>query len=338
MKKIEFENPKKINLKGTKIGSRLLIEEALKRKIKVSKPIGNFRIFEYKGEKHLVNAQETDQVGRPAVSLTHNKQICKEFLQLNGISVPEGKLFKKDEFKQALSYFRKVKKPVVTKPANSDYGTFVFLNVDSEKKFKQAFKKITKKYNLLIEEQFVGNELRLFVTEKGYVCANQRTPANIVGDGKHNIKQLVEKKNKARYKQLGKENFEKYALHINKKEKQMLRKQKKSIRYTPEKGELILLRENSNLSTGGDSLDITDELHSSIKKIGTKILQSIPGMRYAGVDIIINKPISSQQNKGSYRIIEVNNMPGIYGHHMPHKGTPRNPAGAILDLLFPKAR
>mgnify|MGYP003972453993 FL=1 len=46
--KLEFEDPKKINLKEVIIGARLLIEEALKRGIKVSKPLDNFRIFEYK--------------------------------------------------------------------------------------------------------------------------------------------------------------------------------------------------------------------------------------------------------------------------------------------------
>jgi D-alanine-D-alanine ligase-like ATP-grasp enzyme len=336
--KLEFEDPKKINLKEVIIGARLLIEEALKRGIKVSKPLDNFRIFEYRGERHLVNAQETDQVGRPAVSLTHNKQLCREFLNVNGISVPKGNRFKKEEFKQALAYFKRSNKPVVCKPVNSDYGTLVFLNVDSEKQLKHIFKKITKNYDFIIEEQFVGTEIRVFATEKGYVCANQRTPANVVGDGKHNIKQLVEKKNQLRFKQLGDIDFEKYALHLDKEEKKMLRRQKKSIRSILDEGDIVLLRDNSNLSTGGDSMDITDELHPSIKKIAIKIVQSIPCMKYAGIDIILNKDISKPQNKDSYRIIEVNNMPGIYGHHMPHQGTSRNPAGAILDMLFPKSK
>ena len=121
-------------------------------------------------------------------------------------------------------------------------------------------------------------------------------------------------------------------------EKSNLKEKGLTPKSVPKKGEKVFLRYNSNLSTGGDSIDITEQLHPSIKKIAMKVLKSISGLRYAGIDLVIKTPLSSPLGPEDYRIIEVNNMPGIRGHHMPCKGKARNPAGAILDLVFPQSK
>ena len=332
---LEFENPKKFDYKNLKIGTIILIKEAFRRKIKVSKPIGYSRILEYKGQKHILREHETDQVGRPSVRVTNEKQTCKEFLASVGLPVPDSKVFQTNELKQAIEYFEKTHKKVVLKPAASDYGNCVFLNVDSVKKLKKAFKKIKRRgYRVLIEEQFDGEEIRLFVTEKGYVCSIKRFPANVIGDGVTKIKELVQIKNKLKSSKLKNNHGKKYMIQLGKLEKSILKEKGFTINSIPKKGEMVFLRQNSNLSTGGDSIDVTDEIHPSIKKIAVTAIKAIPGIGYCGVDLITKKPLSKPHTYKDYIIIEINNLPGIFGHHMPYQGKSRNAAGAILDMLF----
>ena len=102
------------------------------------------------------------------------------------------------------------------------------------------------------------------------------------------------------------------------------------------KGERIYLRKNSNLSTGGDSIDITDIIHPDFKKIAIKTIHAIPGIVYAGIDLMTDKDISKKPTRNNYIIIEMNLSPGIFMHHFPYKGRSRNVAKEIIDMLFPE--
>ena len=51
-----------------------------------------------------------------------------------------------------------------------------------------------------------------------------------------------------------------------------------------------------------------------------------------------NQDISKKPTKNSYIIIEINASPGIFMHHSPYKGRPRNVAKEIIDILFPETK
>lgn len=54
----------------------------------------------------------------------------------------------------------------------------------------------------------------------------------------------------------------------------------------PERGQTVQLRANSNISTGGDSIDMTDQMHESYKQIAASIARTM-GAKVCGVDLII---------------------------------------------------
>jgi D-alanine-D-alanine ligase-like ATP-grasp enzyme len=56
--------------------------------------------------------------------------------------------------------------------------------------------------------------------------------------------------------------------------------------YIPDKNETVYLKENSNISTGGDSIDFTDEVHEQYKTIATNAAKAV-GAKICGADIII---------------------------------------------------
>ena len=102
--------------------------------------------------------------------------------------------------------------------------------------------------------------------------------------------------------------------------------------------EKIYLRNESSVSTGGDSIDVTDLVHPDLKKIAIKAVRAIPGLAYAGVDLMTNKDISKKPTKNSYIVLEINSSPGIDIHHFPFKGKSRDVAKGIIDILFPETK
>ena len=77
------------------------------------------------------------------------------------------------------------------------------------------------------------------------------------------------------------------------------------------KDEKIHLLDNANLSTGGDSLDVTNTIHKSFKKIAINLTRDM-GLRIAGVDIMVTRgDITKNPKNCKYYIIEINAAPGL---------------------------
>jgi cyanophycin synthetase len=102
----------------------------------------------------------------------------------------------------------------------------------------------------------------------------------------------------------------------------------------PAKDELVLLKPTANLSTGGTSTDVTDEVHPVNIFMAERIARII-GLDICGIDIMapdLKKPIT--ENGGA--ILEVNAAPGFRMHVEPAEGIARNAAEPVIDMLFPK--
>ena len=77
------------------------------------------------------------------------------------------------------------------------------------------------------------------------------------------------------------------------------------------KGEKIFLLDNANLSTGGDSVDVTKTIHPGFKKIAVNLTRDM-GLRISGVDIMVTKgDITLNPKDCTYYIIEINAAPGL---------------------------
>ncbi len=112
----------------------------------------------------------------------------------------------------------------------------------------------------------------------------------------------------------------------------------KKVGYTPEsvlaKGEMLLLKDTANLSTGGTAEDVTDIVHSSNVFMAERISRLID-LDICGIDVMttdITKPF--EQTGGA--VLEVNAGPGFRMHLAPTTGLPRNVASPVVDALFPK--
>ena len=95
------------------------------------------------------------------------------------------------------------------------------------------------------------------------------------------------------------------------------------------------MRENSNVSTGGDSLDVTDEIPQDYKDIAVAAVEALDAV-ICGIDLIIPDTTKPAAEKGAYGIIEANFNPAMHMHIYPYQGQSRRLTMDVLRLLFPE--
>ena len=205
------------------------------------------------------------------------------------------------------------------------------------KRLNKLIEKVLKRNKyVLVEKEFKGKDFRIVATRNKFLAATYREPANVIGDGIHSIRELIKIKNSDFLR--GGDEQPLVKIKVNNEVKKNLSDQKLNSESVVLKGKKVYLRKNANISTGGDSIDVTDLIHPEFKKIAVCAVCAIPGLAYAGVDLMTNNDISQKPTKNSYVIIEMNSSPGISIHHFPYQGKPRNVAKGIIDILFPETK
>lgn len=163
-----------------------------------------------------------------------------------------------------------------------------------------------------------------------------RTPANVVGDGQKTIKELVAIKNEDPLRGEAKHRSPLERIELGEIEQLMLKGQGYTVESIPEADSIVYLRENSNISTGGDSIDVTDEIGESYKQAAIEMSRII-GAKVSGIDLIIPDPtIPSTQEHLGYTVLEANFNPAMHMHAYVYKGKGRRLTMGILKMLFPE--
>ncbi|WP_058484899.1 bifunctional glutamate--cysteine ligase GshA/glutathione synthetase GshB [Defluviitalea phaphyphila] len=317
------------------LSTKILIEEAKNRNIEVDilDEQDNF-IRLKKGNKieYIKQATKTSLDTYIAPLIMENKLVTKIILKESGFCVPEGVIVKSieegEKFWENFAY-----KATVIKPKNTNFGTGVVILPENNVKewYIDAIKQALKYDDTVLIEEFIsGKEYRFLVMGEEVVGIIHRIPANVIGDGNKTIEELVKEKNKNPLRGEGHTTpFEK--IKLGKIELDYLKSQGKDINYIPKEGEIVYLRENSNVSTGGESIDFTDIIGEEYKKIAVDATKAV-GAKICGVDMII-KNIDEFPNRGNHSIIELNFNPAIYMHNFPYKGENRHVERKLLDLL-----
>ena len=267
-----------------------------------------------------------------AVDIACDKEETKLLLGAAEIPVPGGTVIRTEEcLKDAIEKFGY---PLVIKPIDGNHGKGNTTNINTWEQALKAFESAKSYSRSVIVEKFItGVDFRILVINYKFICAALRTPASVIGDGKNTIQLLIDETNKDPRRGYG---HEKVLTQIT--IDQSTQKMLDDIGYTldtvPQKGELVLLKSTANLSTGGTSTDVTDEVHPANIFMCERIAKII-GLDICGIDIMaadLRTPVS--ENGGA--ILEVNAAPGFRMHIEPSAGLPRNAAEPVVDMLFPK--
>ena len=87
--------------------------------------------------------------------------------------------------------------PIVLKPVDGNHGKGASINVKTWEEALEGFQFAQKySYKVIVEKFVEGFDFRVLVINNKVVAAAQRIPANITGDGKKTIQQLIDETNK----------------------------------------------------------------------------------------------------------------------------------------------
>ena len=321
------------------LSTQAVIEDAIKNGIKVTVIDENdqFIRLEYKDHiEYVKNGNMTSKDSYISPLIMENKVVTKKVLAEKGFRVPKG--YEVSSLEEAVQKFNYVRnKPIVIKPKSTNFGLgiTIFKNgTDSLENYSKAVNFALKEdKDILIEEFIEGTEYRFFVIEGKTEAVLLRVPANVVGDGRHTIRELVEMKNANPLRGDAKKTPLK-KIELGEIEHLQLAEQGLNFESILENNEVAYLRENSNISTGGDSVDMTDEVHESYKKLAVDISNAMMS-KVCGVDLII-PDIKKECNSDNYGVIEANFNPMMMMHIYPHSGKSRRLSLNVLKMLFPE--
>src|SRR4029077_5063332 len=279
-----------------------------------------------------IQATVTSETRHTAVEIASDKRLTNQILSDLGLPVPRQARVRGPE--DAVEAAEKLGYPVVVKPLDGNHGKGVSINLTTSEQVRAAFEEAYEHSSVVIVETFQeGHDYRILVVDGKVVAAAQRVPGHVGGDGAHTIAELVEIVNQDPRRGIG---HEKVLTRLEL-DAQGLRLIEEA-GLTPESvlagGQVFYLRSTGNLSTGGTSVDKTDAIHYDNRIMAERAVKAI-GLDVGGVDFI-SPDIGRSHKEAGGAIVEVNAAPGFRMHTAPTEGKPRDVAGPVLDLLFPK--
>ncbi|WP_338630264.1 bifunctional glutamate--cysteine ligase GshA/glutathione synthetase GshB [Clostridium baratii] len=336
---LKYSEKNVFKLKGyedLELSTQILILDSMKHGIEYEILDRRDNFISLKKGEHIEYVKQATKTSKDAyitALIMENKLVTKKVLEKNNIKVPKGGYY--ENIEDALGDYYKYKgNQIVVKPKSTNFGIgiTIFKGDFTKEEYNRAVEIGFENDNeILIEEFIKGKEYRFLVINDEVCGILHRVPANVVGDGKSTIRELVEEKNKNPLRGKGyKTPLEKISL--GEAEEMFLRESNKDFDYVPLENETVYLRENSNISTGGDSIDFTDDIDDSYKEIAIKAARSV-NAKITGVDMMISD-IKEKASSNNYGIIEINFNPAIHIHSYPYKGLNRKVAEKVLKLLF----
>jgi D-alanine-D-alanine ligase-like ATP-grasp enzyme len=240
-----------------------------------------------------------------ASGIAKDKIQANFFLETAGYPVvPGSKAFFPDEMENAYCHAEKIGFPVFVKPNNGSQGKCVSLVHDKKEFYEASLAVFTRYPILLVQSPVRGKDYRVVVLDEKVFLVYERIPLSVVGDGICTIEELMHVKQEEFVAIKKNADFEIDDLRITLK----LKHQGIERLFVPKKGQQISLLNNANLSTGGETVDVTDTAHQLFKDLAVQITRDI-GLRFCGVDFMIDGTI--EDASAPYWVIEVNSSPSL---------------------------
>ena len=309
-----------------------IVEEARRRGIPVRR-LNNYSLVQLGLGRnlHRIQATLTDSTSAIGVEIAQDKDDTKRVLENIGLPVPKGDVVRTVE--GAIEVAGEIGYPVILKPLAANHGRGISGRIGDEAQLRAAWEFSSSFGRSIVVEQFAeGRDHRVLVINGKVVAAAERVPAHVIGDGKRKVRELIEVGNRDTRRGVGHTKIL-TKLPSDRATVEYLAKSGRTLDTVPPAGEFVALRQTANLSTGGTSIDRTDEMHPD-NITACEMAAGVVGLDIAGIDIL-TPDISIPFRENNSVIIEVNAGPGIRMHTHPAEGEPRNVAAPILDMLYP---
>jgi len=314
---------------GPSTGS--IVNAAIKRGIPFRRLTeGSMVQFGWGSRQKRIQAAETSHTSAIAESIAQDKELTKMLLHAAGVPVPNGRVV--TSAADAWIAAQEIGAAVVVKPLDGNQGKGVAVNISTQAEVEKAFANAARISDEVIVERYLqGHDYRLLVIGKSLVAAARRDPPQVIGDGVHTIRQLVDQVNADPQRgdghatSLTRIRLDDIALAV-------LANQHLDPQAIPAQGVRVILRNNANLSTGGSATDVTDDVHPDMAARAIAAAQMV-GLDICGVDVVCNSVHASMEEQGG-GIVEVNAAPGLRMHLTPSYGKSRDVGEAIVSTMY----
>jgi cyanophycin synthetase len=280
-----------------------------------------------------IRATMTSRTSSLGVDIASDKKLTNKLLAGTGVPVPRSEVVRREE--EAVAAAAGIGFPVAVKPVDGNHGRGVGLNLSNEDAVRAAYsaaRRESRSGGVVVETYLVGNDYRCVVIGGVLRAVAQRVPAHVVGDGEHTINELVEITNADPRRGIG---HEKVLTRIKIDDEAIgyAREQGYELTDVPASGAQVFLKRTGNMSTGGISIDRTEEIHPENAEIA-ELAARVVGLDIAGIDFIC-PDISVPVRETGGGIVEVNAAPGFRMHTHPTEGEAQYVAKPVIDSLFP---
>ncbi|MEX0918982.1 MAG: cyanophycin synthetase [Candidatus Paceibacterota bacterium] len=271
-----------------------------------------------------------------ASELARDKDFAAFFIKKEGYPVVSGQAFYSDDWCRAINsrrdheaayrYARKLGWPVIVKPNSSSQGFDVNL-AHNRVEFDQALGRIFKRDRVaLVQRPVSGRDYRIVVLDDEIISAYERLPLSVIGDGRSTILGLLKKKQRQFVASSRDTKIKLDDPRMSSKLKHL----GLTFDSVPSRNEQVFLLANTNLSTGGDAVDVSNQIHSEFAQIAIRLTRAM-GLRFCGVDLIVAGDLS--QPPDHYWVLEVNSTPGLDHYAKAGKAQERIVENLYLKVL-----
>src|SRR5690625_989522 len=260
-----------------------------------------------------------------------SERICKDkaltgrLLSEMGVPTPKSVLVTSAD--EAVATAFDIGGPVVIKPVDGNKSRGVSVDLRDEDEIQEAFLRAQQISRSVLVQQYVEveQELRVLASPSECVAVNMRVLPNVVGDGVSSIGDLIHDKNIQR--QLN-PSLRTRPIPVDEVTQRFLARADRSLGTCPADGEFITVRNVGGLGVGGETHQALEETSEAIKRAAVAAVASIPGLDWAGVDLIVEK------DTGTPYVIEINTRAAYGAALFPSFGEPKDVASTVWKLRY----
>jgi GNAT-family acetyltransferase (TIGR03103 family) len=299
--------------------ARIIVEEAHRRGIDVQVDDAEAGLFTLIHGGRRIRCRESLSDLTTAVSMTlcQDKRLTNKVLRAAGLELPVQQLAGNADDNLA---FLDEHERVVVKPVDGEQGQGVAVDLRTIEDVQAAVERARQfDSRVLLESFHEGLDLRIVVIGFDVVAAAIRRPAEIMGDGRHTIEQLIEAQSRRRAAATGGES----KIPVDEETRRTVEDAGFAFDSVLPADQKLAVRRTANLHTGGCLEDVTAILHPVLKDAAIRAARALD-IPVVGLDLMV--PAADQPE---YVFIEANERCGLANHE------PQPTAERFVDLLFP---
>ena len=302
----------------------IIAEEALRRgiRVEVTDPEWGELRLSVGGRTVVTRESLSEFTTAVAMSRCDDKRVTRRIMERAGVRVARGALACEGELDEALALVAEVG-AVVVKPARGEQGRGITVGVRDEAGLQRAVDLALQFCpDVLVEELVPGQDLRVLVIDRSVVAAAVRRPAEVIGDGRSTVTELIRSTSRRRERATGGES----RIPLDATTTDVVADAGYGMDDVPPNGERIQVRRTANLHTGGTIEDVTAELHPEVAAAAVRAAAALD-IPVTGIDLLVPDVTGRD-----YVFIEANERPGLANHE------PQPTVERFVDLLFPETR